>query len=137
MLVAHAAATWFMVGLIWFVQTVHYPLFGLVGSSDFPAYHEQHTQRISRLLALPAFAEVVTGAGLLWLRPDAVPVQPVLIGGVLVAAIWVITAVVQVRQHKQLTTGGSSGIAVLVAANWWRTGMWTARGLIVAWMVAQ
>lgn len=25
-LVVHAAATWFMVGLIWFVQVVHYEL---------------------------------------------------------------------------------------------------------------
>ncbi|MFY0528690.1 hypothetical protein ACN28I_37835 [Archangium gephyra] len=29
-LLAHAAATLFMVGLIWFVQVVHYPLFSRV-----------------------------------------------------------------------------------------------------------
>ena len=31
----HAAATLFMVGLIWFVQVVHYPLFAQVGSAGF------------------------------------------------------------------------------------------------------
>ncbi|MCK6525129.1 hypothetical protein L6R49_27300, partial [Myxococcota bacterium] len=31
LLLIHAAATWFMVGLIWFVQIVHYPLFSAVG----------------------------------------------------------------------------------------------------------
>ncbi len=29
-LLIHAAATWYLVGLIWFVQVVHYPLFGKV-----------------------------------------------------------------------------------------------------------
>lgn len=135
MLVAHAAATWFMVGLIWFVQTVHYPLFKLVGRAEFPAYHEQHTVRIGRLLAVPATAEVLTAAGLLWSRPDAVPLPLVLIAGALLAAIWISTALIQVPQHQRLDAS-PDGIAGLVAANWWRTGMWTARGILVAWMVA-
>ena len=32
LLAAHAAATWALVGLIWTVQVVHYPLFALVGA---------------------------------------------------------------------------------------------------------
>lgn len=31
LLLVHAAATWAMVGLVWFVQVVHYPLFAQVG----------------------------------------------------------------------------------------------------------
>ena len=37
-LLAHAAATLFMVGLIWFVQVVHYPLFARVGPDAFVPY---------------------------------------------------------------------------------------------------
>jgi hypothetical protein len=36
LLLANAAATFFMVGVIWFVQVVHYPLFARVGTLDFP-----------------------------------------------------------------------------------------------------
>ena len=32
LLLLHAGATFFMCGLIWFVQIVHYPLFAQVGS---------------------------------------------------------------------------------------------------------
>ena len=36
------ASTWFMIGLIWFVQIVHYPLFVYVGSKEFRTFHENH-----------------------------------------------------------------------------------------------
>ena len=42
-LVLHVAATMFMVGLIWLVQIVHYPLFAHVGADTFLAYHQRHT----------------------------------------------------------------------------------------------
>ena len=38
-LITCAAATWFMAGLHWFVQVVHYPLFADVGTERFIAYH--------------------------------------------------------------------------------------------------
>jgi hypothetical protein len=39
-LLANLAATFFMVGLIWFVQIVHYPLFGQVGRDRVRAGYE-------------------------------------------------------------------------------------------------
>ena len=43
----HAAATWFLVGLIWIIQVVHYPLFARVGEDGFVAYEAAHTRLIS------------------------------------------------------------------------------------------
>jgi hypothetical protein len=40
----HLAATAAMVGLIWFVQVVHYPLFASVGADEFVAYENAHTR---------------------------------------------------------------------------------------------
>ena len=134
MLLAHAAATWFMVGLIWFIQVVHYPLFALVGEQRFEAYHRQHSRRISMVLAVVALAEVVTAAGLLWALPDARAL--VLLAGALLAVIWIITAAVQVPQHARLQPGDHAGVARLVAGNWIRTALWTVRGLLVVWMLA-
>ena len=68
-LILHAAATWFMVGLIWTIQSGHYPLVARVGERSFSAYEAEHTSRMARLLAVPAGIEVITGAGLLWFRP--------------------------------------------------------------------
>ena len=134
MLLAHAAATWFMVGLIWFIQVVHYPLFAAVGEDRFEEYHRQHSRRISMLLAVVAVAEVITAAGLLWVLPDSRPL--VLAAGALLAVIWIVTAAVQVPQHARLQPGDHAGVARLVAGNWIRTTLWTVRGLLVMWMLA-
>ena len=40
-----AAATWALVGLIWTMQIVHYPLFAKVGRSDYPAWQKSHMRR--------------------------------------------------------------------------------------------
>ena len=36
--IVHVLATWFMTGVIWFVQVVHYPLMARVGAEGFAAY---------------------------------------------------------------------------------------------------
>ena len=36
-----------LVGLIWLVQVVSYPLFARVGAAEFPAYHAAHARLIS------------------------------------------------------------------------------------------
>ena len=60
----HAAATWFLVGLIWIIQVVHYPLFARVGEDGFVAYEAAHTRLIS-LVVGPAM--LVEGVATLWL----------------------------------------------------------------------
>ena len=42
----HLAATLFLVGLIWVVQVVHYPLFAHVGAEQFHGYWRVHTRPI-------------------------------------------------------------------------------------------
>ena len=136
MLLVHAIATWFMVGLIWTIQTVHYPLFQSVGANEFVAYERGHTRRMGALLAVPAGAEVLTGLGLVWFRPPEVGLGAVLLAGFLLAAVWVTTALVQVPLHRRLSEGydASSGRR-LVTTNWLRTALWSGRGLLVAGMV--
>ena len=51
LLAIHAAATWALVGLIWTVHVVHYPLFAAV-KTGFRAYHEAHMQRITLVVGL-------------------------------------------------------------------------------------
>ena len=136
LLAIHAAATWFMVGLIWMVQTVHYPLFLRVTDPGFVAYEQGHTRRMGSLLAVPATVEVVTAAALVWFRPDGVALPLVLVAGALLATIWVMTALVQAPLHGRLTAGFEPRlIRQLIASNWWRTAAWTLRGALVASML--
>lgn len=136
LLVVHAAATWFMVGLIWTIQVLHYPLFLKVGIREFVSYEQAHTKRTGALLAIPATIEVLTAGALVWLRPADVGLALVLVAGTLLAAIWVMTALVQVPLHRRLVASHDRAvIRSLVASNWWRTGAWSLRGLLVAWML--
>lgn len=136
-LVLHFAATFYMVGLVWFVQRVHYPLFAGVGSQQFPAYERAHTSRTNPVVGPPMLIEAVTALALLALPMPNVP-QPLpwLSVGLLVV-IWLSTSLLQVPRHRELSAGFEpSAHRRLVATNWIRTSAWSLRGLLVLWMVS-
>ena len=130
-LLTNAAATLFMTGLIWFVQVVHYPLFGGVGANEFAAYETRHSDLTTYVVIGPMFAELITAALLVWRRP-AVPTWELWAGLGLVGIIWLSTALLQVPQHTTLTAGfDARAHGLLVSSNWIRTAAWTLRSLIV------
>ena len=135
---AHVAATLFMVGLIWFVQIVHYPLFGNVGNEVFQAYSEAHSRLTSRVVGPPMLAEVSTTSLLLFVRPDGVSAYLAWLGAFLLALVWLSTAFLQVPRHTRLGAGfDEKAHNSLVLTNWVRTGAWSLRGVIVLWMASQ
>jgi uncharacterized membrane protein len=134
-LLLNFASTWAMVGLIWLIQVVHYPLFAKVGEAQFRQYSEDH-QRLITYVVLPLmFVELITSC-LLWLwRPAGVSDFAVLAGIVLVLVIWGSTFVIQVPQHAKLLDGYDADVCRnLVLSNWIRTVAWSVRGLICASM---
>lgn len=73
LLVVHAAATWFMAGLIWTIQVVHYPGFAAASGEGFTDFHAQHGTRISALPVLPWAIEAVAAGGVVLVTPAGVP----------------------------------------------------------------
>jgi hypothetical protein len=136
-LLLHAAATWFMVGLIWFVQVVHYPLFAAVGPDGYPAYQAAHMRRTGWVVGPMMLIELLTGVALLRWAPDGVPTWMPWAGLALLTAVWGTTALAQVPLHDRLR-GGHDADAVrrLVLGNWARTVVWSLRGVLVLAMVA-
>lgn len=136
LLLTHAGATLGMVGLIWTVQVVHYPLFDGVGADAFPSYEARHSSAIGRLLILPAGLEVITAATLVVVRPPGVPMWLVLGAGAVLAGIWIMTALVQAPAHGLLSDGFDAAVhRRLVDSNWWRTIGWSVRGVAALAMV--
>ena len=133
----HLAATLFLVGLIWFVQIVHYPLFERVGRAEFTAYETAHTRLTLWMVAPLMLVEAGTALLLIFWRPATVLAWQVWLGAGLVLLIWLSTAFLQVPQHSQLRFGFEARAhRFLVASNWLRTGAWSLRGLLVLEMVA-
>lgn len=138
LLLIHVAATLFMVGLIWFVQTVHYPLFDSVGADVFRNYSEAHSRLTSWVVGPPMLVEISTALLLLFARPDGVSGSLAWLGAVLLAVVWLSTAFLQVPRHTQLGSGfDEKAHKSLVLSNWVRTAAWSLRGIVVLWMTYQ
>ncbi len=137
-LLAHLAATLFMLGVIWFVQVVHYPLFAKVGSEGFALYSKTHSRLTSYVVGPPMLLEAATAIVLVFYSPEGVPFVAALAGLALVALIWLSTALLQAPRHGALGRGFHEGtVGDLVRSNWIRTVAWSARGLLVLWMTAR
>jgi uncharacterized MnhB-related membrane protein len=137
LLIVHVAATWFLTGLIWFVQIVHYPLMAGVGRPGFAAYEAEHARRTSWVVIAPMVVEAATAVALVVLPAPDVPLVQAWIGLALVAAVWLSTALLQVPRHRELHGGfDARAHARLVASNWIRMFAWTARSILVATWLA-
>ncbi len=133
--VANLACAWFLAGLIWTIQVVHYPLFSRVGREGFAAYEQAHSGMITPLVGPVMLAELAAAALLVAARPRAVPAWAAWTLLALVGVIWASTFLVQVPAHGTLARGfDEAAHARLVGSNWIRTAAWTARALILGWL---
>jgi hypothetical protein len=125
-----------MVGLIWLIQIVHYPLFAWVGRDSFVDYERNHSNWITPVVGIPMLIEIVT-AGLLALNaPAATPRWLLSVGLVMVIAIWLSTAFIQIPCHNRLSTGfDESAYRWLVWSNWIRTLLWSLRGGLMGYAI--
>ncbi|MEM1179111.1 MAG: hypothetical protein AAGM22_12255 [Acidobacteriota bacterium] len=138
LLLAQAASTLPLVGLIWTIQLVQYPLFARVGEAAFTGYHAGHSARITWVVLPLMLAELVS-AGLLLTRIESpVTGATAWLGAALVGVIWLSTAFLQVPRHGELASGfDAASHQFLVASNWLRTVAWTARGGLVLWWLSR
>jgi len=134
LLLAQAFCSLFMLGLIWFVQVVHYPLFRNVGRDEFRMYEFRHTNRTGYVVALPMMGEMLLALGLAWKVGGGYAWT----GLVVLAMIWLGTVVWQIPAHGALVRGfDESAWRKLVRTNWLRTIGWSVRGVISLLWIAK
>ena len=136
LLIFNCFSTFYMIGLIWMVQIVHYPLFALVGRSDYQQYQARHQALTTLVVGPPMLIEAFTSVLLAWYPPHGVNYGLIFAGIGLMFLIWISTAAIQVPCHGRLASGyETTAHRRLVLSNWFRTIAWTARGLLVGWML--
>ena len=130
----HLVATVFMVGLIWFVQVVHYPLFNRISGDASIQYAAEHQRRTAWVVGLPMLVEGITT---LWLFFDPINGRLLpLLGGLVLLKIHLSTIFLQIPLHKKLSQGYEREVVrKLVATNWVRTIGWTIRAAIAVAIV--
>lgn len=138
LLLIHAAATLALVGLIWFVQVVHYPLFDLVSERRFDRFAAEHQRRTSWVVVPLMLTELGAALALLVSPPPGMGRGLLWLGAILLALIWLSTAFLQVPLHRRLSGGRDvSTIRRLVASNWLRTAAWSGRGWLALALLAR
>ena len=137
-LILNAAATWAMLGLIVFVQRVHYPLFDRYGRDDFPATQVMNTSRTAPVVIPPMLVELFTSVALLVKSPAGVHAWQPWLGLALVIACACSTAFLQVPVHGRLAAGfDAAAHRKLVLTNQVRVVIWAVRGVLVTVMLAE
>lgn len=126
--IVHLVATAIMVGVIWYVQLVHYPLMAGWPHDAFGEWEAAHRLRTGWIVMPVMLVEGLAAAWLLAMRPAGVPAWLVGIGAALLLLVWGSTFLVQVPCHETLARGWDDAVhARLVASNWLRTGVWSLR----------
>ena len=137
-LYANTIATAVMVGVIWFVQIVHYPLLAQFGSTQSVTVAQQHQQRTGYVVGLPMLVEGVTTLWLLVQRPDRVAVLLPWANAVLLAVALGSTVLLSVPLHAKMAQAHNDETGRrLVLTNWPRTIAWTTRLALCGVMLAQ
>lgn len=138
LLVANLVATLVMVGVIWFVQIVHYPLLSVVPVESAASTAVEHQRRTSYVVGLPMAVEGVSTLGLLAMAPDAVSWWLPWVGAVLLAVALGSTVLLSVPRHARMASAPDAQVGrELVVTNWPRTIAWTLRGVVCTVMLAQ
>jgi hypothetical protein len=134
----HLFATLFMVGVIWFAQVAHYPLLGRVGKEAFVEYERENTRRTGWVV-IPAMAvELITALLLLWRQPAGLLPFYAWLNAALLGLIWVSTFTLQGPYHNLLVKKFNLAVwRSLVRTNWVRTTAWTARGILLLFVLSE
>ncbi|MEM9296296.1 MAG: hypothetical protein AAGA57_10875 [Planctomycetota bacterium] len=135
-LVLTAAAAWYMAGLIWFVQRTHYPMMRWGPQDRFADFEQEHMQRTGPVTGPPMLVELASAAWLVAAIPQGVPAWTAWLSLALAVAVFAHTLAVFVPLHRKLGHGkDEAALRKLVAHNWLRTTLWSARALLLAGMI--
>ena len=128
-----------MVGLIWTIHVVHYPLFAEVGASNYVEYQSAHVERIGLVLAFPWLLEGLTLLGVLLLAVERRDLRvPAFVGAIAMAMVLVISGFWSAPAHGELADGFDAAVHDrLMTTNLVRTLAWTVCGASAVWVMAR
>lgn len=134
----HTCSSWFMLGLIWLVQLVHYPTFSYVSREEFLDFSRFHTSRISMIVLPVMLVELVTGLLMVVLAAGS-PYRIVQflcwLNLSVLLTIWLSTFLISVPCHNKLAEKQDEKVIQrLVKTNWVRTILWCVKSILMIYL---
>lgn len=124
----HLLTCYFMTGLIWVVQLVHYPSFRWVDQTKFIEFCLFHQKRITPIV-LPVMLLELASAVIIAFSPSYSTIL-VTTNLVCLALIWGGTFFLSVPAHNVLSKAyDQRAVETLIKTNWLRTVLWSVRSL--------
>ncbi|MCB1109935.1 MAG: hypothetical protein KDK64_03065 [Chlamydiia bacterium] len=124
--------TWMIVGIMWFLQVVHYPLYRKI-KEGFVEYERSHIRRAALLIGPIMLIEAITAILLIGASTEGTLTKLAGANLILLIFIWLSTFLFQINQHQKLSVRFSHKILQgLIHCNWIRTLLWTLKGIIMA-----
>ena len=125
-------STFFLTGLIWTVQLVHYPSFLFVADSNYKSFQTFHMRKITYIVAPMMLLELLLSAMNLYRYQS----ESFVIGFIIVSLIWINTILWNIPLHKKLLQKKELPIIrKLIVANWPRTILWTLKSLLLLYFL--
>jgi hypothetical protein len=117
-----------MTGVIWLVQLLLYPFFKSVGKTEFLTLHQFHLKQITWIVAPVMLTELITAIWLFISNNN----QLFFWNLMSVVILWLITIIINVPTHNNLTFDSEISKTNLILRNWPRTIVWSLRSVILS-----
>jgi hypothetical protein len=125
----HAFSCFFMTGLIWVIQVLHYPSFHFIGKEFAKEFNRFHVFRITLIVAPIMTVELITAI----LLVKSLDSTLLYLNLILLLITWLTTALVSMPLHfKLINKTKNKYIRSLIITNWPRTILWTLRSYLVS-----
>lgn len=131
-----AALSFWVLGQIWLVQVVIYPLFARVGEPDYIGYHRFYTGHIPLVVIVPGFASFLLPFALAFYGP-VVPLWMTVINIAAGVVGLLVTVGLEIPRHGKLETLGKNDVTIaeLIRFNWPRTASITLQAAVTMAML--
>lgn len=128
---AHFAFCFYLTGMIWVIQLIHYPAFCFISEKEFVHFHTRHTSIMGVIVGPVMVLEFLTALLLCFKGPVGWWLN---LAGVL--GIWLVTFLVSVPIHNKLVHGlNIFQVEKLIRTNWLRTWLWSLRSVVFLGMI--
>lgn len=132
--IGHVASTFFMTGLIWIIQLLHYPSYRFIQTEKFSSYQNFHTNRITFIVGPVMLIEVLSG---MYLTVTSDWTSAWTLNFVGLCLIWLSTLFFSIPAHNQLHWAyNEKVISRLIKTNWLRTLTWSFRSLLMLYLLS-
>jgi len=134
-LLTHFAAACYMTGIIWFVQLIQYRWLDDVPEQTFTAYHARYMKVMGYVVGPAMIIELLTGTllSVLLIREN---IPAIHLNILLLFVIWASTFALQIPCHTKLSNGYDRDVHHrLLRTNWIRTAAWTARSVLLLFII--